>query len=194
MKRMKRFLAILLVCLALFAACTVSVSAADAYNPDTAQECIFLNDTGHNFGHCAMILVDANGLGRFYSFQTGGLWKTTFSPAQLTQFMKDGIIPGVISDFQFNRAIRFGISAEEGRRMYDYAETHKFRKFYMYASFFTSFLPIGDNCLSFVHSVFKAGSSKYNYLYPFGLPNITFYTIQLRLKMSGVAYTLAYPG
>ena len=192
---MKRFLSILLVCLALLAACTMSVSAADGFNSGAVQECIFLNDTGHNFGHCAMILVDANNIGRFYSFQTGGLWKTTFSVAQLNQFMKDGIIPNVISDFQFDRAIRFGITAEEGQRMYDYAETHKFRNFYMYASFFTSFLPIfGDNCLSFVHSVFKAGSSKYNYLYPFGLPNVTFYTIRLRLKMSGVAYTLAYPG
>ena len=191
---MKRFLSILLVCLALVAACTMSVSAADAYNPDAAQQCIFLNDTTPSFGHCAMILVDANGVGKIYSFQTGGLWKGTLSPAQLNQFMSDGLIPNVISHFQFDRAIQFGISAEEGRRMYDYAETHKFRNFYMYASFFTSFLPIGDNCLSFVHSVFKAGSSKYNYLYPFGLPNVTFYTIQLRLKMSGVPYTISNPG
>jgi len=192
---MKRFLSVLLICLALCAACAMGVSAA-AFDPGSVQRCIFLNDTttANGFGHCGMVLVDKDGNGLLYSFQTGGLWQMTLSPGQLKQFKKDGLIPNALSQFQFDRAIEFDVLPAEGRRMYDYAATHEFREFYMYASFFTSFLPIGDNCLSFVYSTMTAGSPKYSFLYPFGVPVFVFYTLQLNLRLNAVPYTVYYPG
>ena len=190
---MKRFLSILLVCLTLCATCTMGASAA-AFNPNAISQLIYLNDTDIDFGHCAMVLVDKGGNGRLYSYQTGGLWASAISPAQMTQFLKDGLIPDAQSKFQFNKALRFDILPEEGRRMYDYAETHEFREFYMYSSFFTSLIPIGDNCLTFVRSVMKAGSSKYDFIYPFGVPRYTFYTVQLTLLLQGIPYTTYSPG
>jgi len=191
---MKRFLSILLVCLVLCAACAMGASAAEkvAFNPSAIQKCMFLVDTNPaigGFGHCGMVLADKNGHGILYSFQSGGLWSTLVTPSQLTQFLKDGLIPDAISKFQFDKVIVFDILPEEGRRMYDYAATHKFRDFYMYASFFTSFIPIGDNCLSFVHSTMAAGSRKYNFLYPFGVPLYSFYTLQLNLRLYSIPYT-----
>ena len=193
---MKRFLSVFLACLILCAVCITGASAAapKAFSPNAIQECIFLVDTDGNFGHCALILADKNGTGRLYSYQTGGLWVSNLTPAQMTQFMKDGLIPDAISNFQFDHAVRFGVSAEEGRRMYDYAETHKFREFFMYSSFFTSLIPIGDNCLTFARTVMAAGSPKYDFIYPFGLPAFTFYTLQLSLRLNSVPYTLYYPG
>lgn len=194
---MKRFLSILLVCLTLCAACAMGVSAAAAFDPGSVQKCMFLVDTNPEiggFGHCGMVLVDKNGNGILYSFQSGGLWQSTNSPAQLSQFLKDGLIPAAISKFQFDKVIVFDILPEEGRKMYDYARTHVFREFYMYASFFASLIPIGDNCLTFVHGTMAAGGLKYNFLYPFGVPLYSFYTLQLNLKLFSVPYTIYNPG
>jgi len=191
---MKRFLAILLVCLALCAACAMGASAK--VDPNAIQQCIFLVDTkaANGFGHCALVLADKNSNGVLYSYQTGGLWKSSLSPGQLRQFLKDGLIPNAISHFQFNRVIQFDILPAEGRRMYDHAEKNEFRDFYMYASFFTSLIPVGDNCLTFARSVMTAGSQKYNFLYPFGVPVFTFYTLQLTLRLNSVPYTIYNPG
>ena len=195
---MKRFLSILLVFLALCAACTMSVCATEknTFNPGAIQRCIFLNDTNPamGFGHCAMVLVDKNSNGRLYSYQTGGLWKSSLSPAQLQQFQKDGLIPDAVSRFQFNKALDFEISPEEGRKMYDHAETQKFQRFYLYASFYYSIVPYRDNCLTFVRSVMGAGSSKYKFYYPFGVPYFAFYTLKWRLQLRSIPYKIYYPG
>ena len=193
---MKRFLAILLVCLTLCAVCAMGASAAGGFNANAVQECIFLNDTkSSTWGHCGMVLVDQNGAGRLYSYQTGGLYAATLSSAQLTQFLKDGLIPNAISDFQFNKALRFNILPEEGRRMYDYAETHEFKEFFMYSSFFKPIgITWGDNCLTFVRAVMMEGSSKYAFLYPFGLPAFTFFTLRMHLGLRGVSCTTYSPG
>jgi len=196
---MKRFLSALLVCLALCAACAMGVSAAEnkAFDPGAIQQCMFLVDTNPaigGFGHCGMVLVDKNSNGILYSFQTGGLWQRSVSPAQLKQFLKDGLIPKAESKFQFDRVVAFDVLPEEGRRMYDYAANHEFRDFYMYASFFASLIPVGDNCLTFVHSTMAAGSQKYRFLYPFGVPLFAFDTLQLKLKLNSVPYTTYYPG
>jgi hypothetical protein len=155
-----------------------------------------LNDTevANGFGHCAMVLVDKNGNGLLYSFQSGGLWEMKLSPGKLKQFTETGLIPDAVSKFKFSRAIEFGVLPEEGRRMYDYAETTEFRDFYMYSSFFTNLLPIGDNCLTFAQKTMRAGGSKYNFLYPFGVPVFFFYTMQLGLRQNAVPYTVYYPG
>jgi len=196
---MKRFLSILLVCLVVCAACAMGASAAEkvVFDPGAIKQCMFLVDTNPaigGFGHCGMVLVDKNGNGMLYSFQSGGLWYSSNSPAQLKQFLKDGLIPDAESKFQFDRVIVFDVLPEEGRKMYDYAANLEFRDFYMYASFFTSLIPVGDNCLSFVHSTMAAGSRKYNFLYPFGVPIFSFYTFQLNLKWYSIPYTIYYPG
>jgi len=195
---MKRFLCILLVCLALCGACATGVYAAEknAFDPDAIQRCIFLNDTSPamGFGHCAMVLIDKNSNGVLYSYQTGGKWKSSLSPAQLTQFKKDGLIPNAISRFQFNKALEFEILPQEGQRMYDCAENHKFQPFFIYASFYYSIIPYRDNCTTFVHRVMAAGSSKYKFYYPFGVPYFSFYTLKWRLQLRSIPYKIYYPG
>jgi len=192
---MKRFLSILLVGLLVCAACAMGVSAAaKTFDPDAVKQCILLNDTvgvtGN--GHCGVLLMDENGYGRLYNFQRDGLSKRTFSPAQLQQFLKDGM-PFATSQFQFNRGVLFGVTPEEGRRMYDHAENTEFKEFMREASFWASVWPVnGDNCLTVARSITKAGSPKYSFLYPFGRPNLTFYTMQMSLFFSGVPYKLHY--
>jgi len=197
---MKRFLAILLVSLALCAACAGSVCAAGqtAFNPNAAQRCIFLTDTNPamGFGHCAMVLVDDNGYGRLYSYQSNGMLAATLSPAQVRQFQKDGLIPKTIaiSRFQFNKALDFEILPEEGRKMYVQAETKEFQPFFMYASFYHSIIPYRDNCLTVVRSIMSAGSSKYQFYYPFGAPALTFYSLKWRLQLRSIPFEIYYPG
>jgi len=192
---MKRFLAILLACLVMCAACAMGASAATkkAFDPDAIQQCRFVNDstgiTGN--GHNGVLLVDKDGYGRLYNMQREGLSKRSFTPAQLKQFMIDGL-PFAASQFQFDRMIIFDITPEEGRRMYDHAEETEFREFYRYASFFTHLIPTGDNCLTVARSILVAGNKKYDFIYPFGLPNSTFYTVPLSLRFSSVPYTIHY--
>ena len=195
---MKRFLSILLVCLALLSVCTIGASAAAkaGFNPDEIYKCLFLNDTERveGKGHCSMMLVDKNNYSRLYTFQQNGLWKQTNSPKELVQFVKDGLIPHTPSQFQFDRIIEFPIAAEEGRRMYDYAETHEFLPFHMNASFWKPIgIIVGDNCTTFVHDTFAEGSRKYQFLYPFGVPNFTFTTLKWRLTLRGIKYTVYTP-
>ena len=196
---MKRFISILLAGLILCAACVFNASAAPAapkktFNPDAIQQCTYLNDTEGitGNGHCGVLLVDSAGYGRLYHFIRSGLMKVPFTPAQVQQFMKDGHpFPG--SEFQFNRAVIFGITPEEGRRMYDHAENTEFKEFYREASFWV--IPIeGDNCLTVARSITSAGSRKYDFIFPFGLPNSTFYTMQLSLLLNFVPYTTQFPG
>ncbi|MCL2300078.1 MAG: hypothetical protein FWC27_08040 [Firmicutes bacterium] len=195
---MKRFLSILLVVLAICGVCAVGTSAAAAkkgFNPDAIKKCFFLNDTTGitGYGHCGVVLVDENNYARLYNFQRDGLSRRGLTPAQLEQFLKDGL-PFPTSQFQFNRVIIFNITPEEGRRMYDQAETHQFQDFNRETSFWVSIFPVeGDNCLTVARSITTAGSPKYDFLYPFGLPNSTFYTMQMSLFFHGVPYTLAYP-
>ena len=195
---MKRFLSILLVCLALCAACAMGVCAAEGkgFDPDAVQRCILLNDTNPamGLGHCGMVLVDKNSYGVFYSYQIGGRLKIPLSPAKLKQFLQDGLPPDVISRFQFNKALEFEILPEEGRRMYDHAENHKFQPFFVYASFYYSIIPYRDNCTTFVHSVMAAGSPKYKFYYPFGVPYFTFYTLKWRLQLRSIPYKIYNPG
>jgi len=192
---MKRFLSFLLVCLFLCAACAMGASAAakKAFDPDAIQQCMFLNDTTGitGNGHCGLVLVDKNSYGRLYSYQQSGLRKFPFSPSQLQQFMKDGL-PFATSQFQFDRVIAFDITPEEGQRMYDHAENTEFREFNRNASFFTHLIPVGDNCLTVARSILIAGNRKYDFIYPFGLPNSTFYTVQLSLRLASVPYTIHY--
>jgi len=196
---MKRFLSILLVCIALFALCTMNASAAAkkvSFNPDKIQKCMMLNDQEpvDGKGHCSMMLVDENGYGRWYTFQQNGLWKQVVTPTQMTKFLAEGRIPVTPSQFQFDRIVEFPVSAEEGRRMYDYAETHEFLPFHMNASFWKPVgIIIGDNCTTFVHDTFAEGSRKYKFLYPFGVPNYTVTTLKWRLAMRGIKYTMYTP-
>jgi len=195
---MKRFLSILLVCMALCAVCTIGASAAAkaGFNPDAIEKCLFLNDREpvDGKGHCGMVLVDATGYSRLYSFQQNGLWKQTNTPKELPQLLSTGLIPHTPSQFQFDRIIEFGISAEEGRRMYDYAETHEFLEFNMNASFWKPVgIIIGDNCTTFVHDTLAEGSRKYKFIYPFGVPNYTFTTLKWKLALRGVKRTIYTP-
>jgi len=192
---MKRFLSILLVFLALCAACAMGVSAAGKFDPNTIEKCMLLNDTAaaKGRGHCGVVLVDKNGYSRLYTFQQGGLWKQSNTPAQTKQFLKDGLIPYTPSQFQFNRILEFSISAKEGRRMYDYAETKEFRDFYMNASFYRPIgIKKGDNCVTFAHGTLGAGSLKYKFYYPFGVPNYTFKSLKWRLGLRNVPYKTHY--
>ena len=196
---MRRFLSILSVCLVLCAACAMGASAAakKKFDPDAIQQCLFLNDTTGitGYGHCGVVLVDENSYARLYNFQRDGLSRRSLTPAQLQQFMKDGL-PFATSQFQFNRVIAFGITPEEGRRMYDHAETAEFQEFNRTTSFWVSVFPSveGDNCLTVARSILTAGDKKYDFLYPFGLPNSTFYTVRLSLRLASVPYTVCYPG
>jgi len=193
---MKRFLSILLACLVLCAACAAGASAAakKAFDPDAIQQCRLCNDTTgiSGNGHVGVLLVDKSGYGILYSYIQSGLRRILFSPSQLQQFMKDGL-PFATSQFQFDRVIVFDITPEEGRRMYDHAENTEFREFYRYASFFTELIPTGDNCTTVARKILAAGSPKYKFAYPFGLPNSAFYTLQLNLKLAFVPYTIYYP-
>ena len=194
---MKRCLSILLAGLVLCAACAMNVSAAPrkTFNPDAIRQCVYLNDTTGitGRGHCGVLLIDANNYGRLYHFIQSGLMKFTYSPTQLQRFLAGGR-PFPESEFQFDNAVTFGITPEEGRRMYDHAETTEFGEFCREASFFAAGLPIkNDNCLTVALSITSAGSCKYSFLYPFGLPNSTFYTMQLSLRWHGVPYTVSHP-
>jgi len=197
---MKRFLSILLASVALCAACAVGASAAakaakKTFDPDAIQQCMLINDTRGvtGYGHNGLVMVDKNGYGRFYSYRLGGLLKFTLLPAQLQQFLKDGL-PYANSKFQFDKVLAFEVPPEDGRKMYDYIETTEFKEFYRYASFFSSFWPINnDNCTTVAYSTLKAGGQKYAFLYPFGLPNTVFYTLQLNLKVYSVPYTIYHP-
>ena len=194
---MKRFLSILAASLVLCTACAAGVSAAakKTFNPDTGTQCMLINDTRGILGngHLGVVLVDEDGYGRFYAYRRAGLLKLTFSPAQLQQFLKDGL-PFKESLFHYDRIIAFGITPEEGRRMYDHAETTEFKEFMREASFWASVYPIeGDNCLTVARSILIAGSPKYGFLYPFGQPNYPFYTMQMNLKLRFIPYTVYYP-
>ena len=195
---MKRLLAALLVCLALCGVCAVGACAAGGFDPNAVRRCIFLVDTNPamGFGHSAMVLVDQNRSGMLLSYQIGGLLQAALSAAQLRQFLGDGIIPKeiAVARFQFNRTLEFDVLPEEGRRMYDHASTHEFQPFFMYASFYYSIIPYRDNCLTFVHSVMAAGSSKYKFLYPFGAPIFAFSALKWRLRLRRIPYTVSYPG
>ena len=171
-------------------------AAAIPFDPNSIKQCMFLIDTtaANGFGHCGLVLAEKNGNAILYTFQEGGLWQATITSAEVKQFLKDGLIPRAESKFQFNKVIEFDVTPEEGRRMYDYAKDHQFRDFFMYSSFFTSLIPIGDNCLTFARGTMIAGDQKYNFFYPFGLPSATFYTFQLSLMMAGVPYTTYAPG
>jgi len=194
---MKRFLSVLLVCLALCAACAMGISAAAAkktFDPDAIKQCMLTNDTRGvtGYGHNGVLLVDENGYGRLYSYRLGGLFRMTLTPNALQQFLKDGI-PYAESKFQFDRIVAFNVPPEEGRRMYDYIETTEFMEFYRYASFFTTLIPTGDNCTTVAYKTLKAGNQKYSFFYPFGLPNSPYYTLQLSLLFNGVPYTTYHP-
>ena len=194
---MRRIFSILLVGLVLCAACAMGASAAaKGFNPDAVKQCLFLNDTTGitGYGHCGVVLIDENSYARLYNFQRDGLSRRTLTPAGLKQFRKDGL-PFPTSQFQFNRVIEFGITPEEGRRMYDHAENTEFQEFNRTTSFWVSVIPSieGDNCLTVARSILVAGNKKYGFLYPFGLPNSTFGTMQLSLKLARVPYTLFYP-
>jgi len=199
---MRRFLSILLVCLALCAACAAGVSAAPApkapkktFEPDAIKQCLLANDTVgvSGYGHNAVILVDESGYGRFYSFRLGGLLRFTMQPAELQQFLKDGL-PYANSKFQFDRVIGFDVTPEEGRNMYDYVETTEFKEFYRYASFFSSWWPIdGDNCTTVAYGTLKAGGNAYAFYYPFGMPNSPYYTLQARLWLRSKPFTVYHP-
>jgi len=194
---MKRFLAILLVCLVMCAACGMSASAAakKGFDPNAIKQCMLINDTKGitGYGHNGVILIDENGYAKFYSYRLSGLLKVSFSPAQVQQFLKDGF-PYPQSKFQFDRVVAFPVSLEEGRRMYDYVETTEFKEFGRYASFWSSVWPVqNDNCTTVAHNTLKAGSNKYAFYYPFGLPNSGYYTLQMRLFFRGVPFTTYHP-
>ena len=194
---MKRFLSILLVGLVVCAACAMSISAAakKGLDPDAITQCMLINDTRGVLGkgHLGVVLVDEDGYARLYSYRRSGLLKIPYTPAQLQQFLKEGY-PFAGSLFQFDRVIAFGIKPEEGRRMYDHAETTEFKEFMREASFWASVWPVdGDNCLTVARSILKAGNSKYDFLYPFGEPNYPFYTMQMNLRARFIPYTLYYP-
>jgi len=193
---MKRFLSILFVGLMMCAACAVGVSAAaKAFNPDAVKQCMLINDTRGILGngHLGVVLVDEDGYARMYTYRRAGLMKLSYTPAQLQQFLKDGL-PFKGSLFHFDRIIAFDIKPEEGRRMYDHAETAEFKPFMREASFWASVWPVdGDNCLTVARSILKAGNSKYAFLYPFGQPNYPFTTMQMNLRMQGIKYTTYFP-
>jgi len=192
---MKRFLSVLLACLVLAAACAMGASAAPkkSFDPDAIQQCMLCNDTTGitGNGHNSVMLVDENGYGLLFSYQLSGMKKFSYTPAGLEKFMKDGL-PFSTSQFQFDRMIIFDVTPEEGRRMYDHAENTEFREFYRYASFFTSVIPTGDNCTTVARSILAAGNFKYNFYYPFGYPNSTFYTLRMGLRLWFVPYTINY--
>jgi hypothetical protein len=194
---MKRFLSILLAVLVVCAACAVGASAAakKTFDRDAVTRCMLVNDTRGvlGSGHLGVVLEDEDGYGRIYSYRRAGLLKLTYTPAQLQQFLKDGI-PFAGSLFQFDRVIAWGIKPEEGRRMYDHAENTEFKPFLKEASFWASVWPVdGDNCLTVARSIVVAGNSKYGFLYPFGQPNYPFYTMQTLLRTRGIPFTLYYP-
>jgi len=176
----------------------VGVSAAAAkkkFDPDAITQCMLINDTRGiiGYGHLGVVLVDADGYAKLYSYRRSGLLKLSFTPAQLQQFLKDGL-PFATSLFQFDRIIAFDILPEEGRRMYDHAETTEFKEFLREASFWASVYPIdGDNCLTVARSILVAGNPKYGFLYPFGRPNYPFYTMQMNLKLHFIPYTVYLP-
>jgi len=174
-----------------------SAAAKKTFNPDAVVKAMLLNDTSpvDGKGHCSMVIVDENGYSRLYTFQQGGLWKQTNTPAETQQLLKDGLIPHTPSQFQFKRIIEFKITNKEGRRMYDYAENHEFKKFYKRASFYK---PIGmkrntDNCVTVVRAIMFAGSRKYKFFYPFGVPNYAFTAMKWRLFFRRVPYKIYYP-
>jgi len=172
----------------------VSAAAKKKFDPDAITQCMLINDTRGivGYGHLGVVLVDENDYAKFYSYRRAGLLKLSFTPAQLQQFLKDGF-PFQGSLFQFDRIIAFDILPEEGRRMYDHAETTEFKPFLREASFWASVYPIdGDNCLTVALSILKAGSTKYAFLYPFGQPNYPFYTMQMNLKLHCIPYTVYY--
>ena len=193
---MKRFLSVLLVCLALCSACAVGTSAATKkFDPDAIQQCMLVNDTRGilGYGHLGVVLVDENGYAKFFSYRRAGQMKISFTPSQLQQFLKDGL-PSPGSLFHFDRIIAFNILPEEGRRMYDFADTTEFKPFLKEASFWASVWPVqGDNCLTVARATLRAGSTKYSFLYPFGLPNSPYYTLQLSLRLRFIPYTIYNP-
>jgi len=193
---MKRFLATLLACLVMCAACAMGVSAAakKGFDPDAITQCMLINDTRgvYGSGHLGLVLMDENGYGMVYSYRRSGLLKLPYTPAQMQQFLKDGV-PFKGSLFQFDRIVAWGITPEEGRRMYDHAENTEFKEFMREASFWASVWPVdGDNCLTVARSILVAGNSKYGFLYPFGQPNYPFNTLQMNLKMRFIPYTVYY--
>ena len=172
-----------------------SAAAKKKFDPDAITQCMLINDTRGivGYGHLGVLLVDENDYARLYSYRRAGLLKLSFTPNQLQQFLKDGL-PTPQSLFQFDRIIAFDILPEEGRRMYDHAETTEFKEFLREASFWASVYPIdGDNCLTVALSILRAGNTKYSFLYPFGMPNYPFYTMQMNLRLRFIPYTVYYP-
>ena len=194
---MRRFLSILLASLVLCAACATGVSAAPkkTFNPDAITQCMLANDTRGILGngHLAVVLVDENSYANFYAYRRSGLVKVSYTPAQLQQFLKDGF-PWAKSLFHFDRIVAFNVSLAEGRKMYDYVETTEFKEFMKEASFWASVWPVnGDNCTTVARKTLEAGSNKYAFLYPFGLPNTAFYTLRMRLWLRAIPYTIYTP-
>ena len=164
------------------------------FDPDAIVRCMLINDTRGitGNGHLGVVLVDESGYGNFYCYRRRGMYKIQFTPGQLQQFMKDGL-PHKQSLFHFDRMIEWNITAEEGRRMYDCAETTQFKEFHRHASFWASVWPVKyDNCLTVARAVLTAGSRKYSFLYPFGQPNYVFYTMRMRLLLRFTPYNVYY--
>ena len=179
------------------AACAMGVSAAakKGFDPDAITQCMLINDTRGILGngHLGVVLVDENGYAKVYTYRRAGMLTLSYTPAQLQQFLKDGL-PFKGSLFHFDRIVAWGIKPEEGRRMYDHAETTEFKEFMREASFWASVWPVdGDNCLTVARSILKAGNSKYAFLYPFGMPNYPFTTLQMNLRLQGIKYMTYFP-
>jgi len=194
---MKRFLSVLLAFLTLCAVCAIGASAAKGFDPDDVQYAMLLNDIHpvDGKGHCTTVLVDGSGNSRLYTFQQKGLWKQSNTAKQTEQMLQDGKIPVAPSQFRFDRIIKYKIKPEEGRRMYDCAETSEFGEFHKNASFYK---PIGfmrqyDNCVTVAQKIAAAGSRKYKFYYPFGVPNYAFTAMKWRLAFRGVDYEIFYP-
>lgn len=196
---MKKILAILLTLLTLSSICITGAAAAEpAFRPDAITECVFLNDTAQvaGLGHCAILLIDADGNAVYYSFHNGtaqipigagDLERKLLSAEQTAQVLVDGLIPGDIRGYYFSRMIRFAVTAQEGAAMYAYAETTEFPIY----NFAAGVLPIGTQCDTVVQKIMSAGSKKYRY-FTFGLPLLSFYTLQWKLEAGDIDYSAYY--
>ena len=198
---MKKILSILLVSLTLSIAHLVSASASTAaFDPDNVEYCIFLNDRkrAYRFGHCALALVDANGNGRYYSYHNGDgeipfgrgkLEQETLSPAQVTRLLKEGLVPNDTRGYYYVRQIQFDVTPEEGRAMYDYAESTEFKYYNIFAagSPFTNY-----QCDTVIQQTLGAGNKRYQYG-SLGIPIQSYYAIQWKLWFNDVEYEKVFP-
>jgi len=160
---------------------------AQAFNPKAITKCYLLNDANavNSQGHNAILLVDRNGLGVYYSFAAGRGWlsakdnmtRRVLSKSKVDELLTYGWVDGYSGKYT-RSLVQWAPSYTAGEAMYNKGEAYNNNPPGYDLAFF--------NCSHLANQIMKAGGLTYH---TGSVPNRAFNLLEAYLGSSNVKVT-----